>query len=208
MRYAVSSPRRVGRPLSSGAPGAPEAAASGGCRPARRGSRRAGRRGGATRTTLATLTTAGATLAVSGILALVNAGAAQAGGATWASCPGGQATEVGVPAAAGEPNRPAPYLDAGFYVHVASLWPPAPASLCRTGPGRGEEAGEPIFRFGHLSCPGGDATFGVRRPAVPDRASADVPSATWGTYLPAGWYSLDDLSDPSWTSVCWSSRRR
>ncbi|WP_041939979.1 MULTISPECIES: hypothetical protein [Frankia] len=207
MPYAAASRRRAGQPMPApaGAPPAP-----GDHHPPTRPS--AGRRGRClrgSRPARRTLAAAGATIALTGLFAVADAGAARAGGVIWASCPSGQVSEVSVPASDGAPATGATWLEAGYYAHIATFWRPVTALLCRTEAGRGVDAGEPTFRFEHQGCPGGEATFGVPRPALADGANgAAGPPVTWGTYLPDGWYDLGDTGNPAWTSVCWSSFKR
>ncbi|WP_035921403.1 hypothetical protein [Frankia sp. QA3] len=176
--------------------------------PSRPGPRRRGRCSRGFRPARTTLAAAGATIALTGLLAVADVGVARAGGVVWASCPSGQVSEVSVPASDGAPATGATWLEAGYYAHIATSWPPSTAQLCRTEAGRGPDAGEPTFRFEHQGCPGGEVTFGVPRPAVEGGSGVDGPPVTWGTYLPDGWYDLEDTSDPAWTSVCWSSGQR
>ncbi|WP_248838481.1 hypothetical protein [Frankia sp. AgKG'84/4] len=147
------------------------------------------------------------TVAVSGLVAVGGAGSAQAGGASWASCPSNQISYVSVPPEPGQPSGGMTYLPGGYYAHVAQSWPPSTDLLCRTGPGRGPAAGEPSFRVEHMGCPDGVATFGVPRPA--GGTGFGGPPVRWGSFLPQGWYDLSDPAvDPGWTAVCWSPTNR
>lgn len=207
MPYAAASRRRAGRPTPTAAGGPP--APGDVHRPARLTARRRGRYFRGSRPARATLAAAGATVALTGLLAVADAGVARAGGVVWASCPSGQVSEVSVPASDGAPASGVTWLEAGYYAHIATFWRPSTALLCRTEAGRGPDAGEPTFRFEHQGCPGGEAVFAVPRPAGAEAGSGvDGPPVTWGTYLPDGWYDLADTSDPAWTAVCWSSTQR
>ncbi|MCK9893216.1 hypothetical protein [Frankia sp. AgB32] len=146
-------------------------------------------------------------VAVSGLVAVGGAGTAEAGGASWASCPSNQISYVSVPPEPGQPSGGMTYLQGGYYAHVAQSWPPSTDLLCRTGPGRGPAAGEPSFRVEHMGCPDGVATFGVPRPTGGNGFGG--PPVKWGSFLPQGWYDLSDPAvDPGWTAVCWSPTNR
>ncbi|WP_101834321.1 hypothetical protein [Frankia canadensis] len=153
------------------------------------------------------LVAAGATVALTGAFAVAGAGTAQAGGATWASCPSNQTTNVSVLPGPGEPGGQT-LVHAGFYAHIGSFWPPSTDILCRTQAGRGPAAGQPKLKVLHQGCADGLVTFGVPRPTA-GGTGVGGPPVTWGTFLPEGWYDLptgDD--DPNWTALCWSPTRR
>ncbi|WP_235826564.1 hypothetical protein [Candidatus Frankia alpina] len=104
MPYAAASRRRAGRPTPTAAGGPP--APGDVHRPARLTARRRGRYFRGSRPARATLAAAGATVALTGLLAVADAGVARAGGVVWASCPSGQVSEVSVPAH--RPTRASP----------------------------------------------------------------------------------------------------
>jgi hypothetical protein len=155
----------------------------------------------------AALAAAGTTVALTGAFAAVGIGTAQAGGATWATCPSGQTTNVSIPPGPGEPGGQT-RVHAGFYAHIGSFWPPSTDILCRTQAGRRPAAGQPPLKVLHLGCADGQVTFGVPRPAAGGTGFGGKP-VTWGTYLPDGWYDIpQDKTDPNWTALCWSPTRR
>lgn len=135
-------------------------------------------------------------LAVAGLVTL-GAGAAQAGGTPSASCPGGATTPVSSPYASPYPGQAA-HLDAGFYAHISSFWPPYTKNVCRTTLG----FGHPVIHPSGTGCPAGWHPYGI--PNDIPSSFGDSPPVTWGTFLPTGWYALGDDSGFPWTTVCWS----
>jgi len=144
---------------------------------------------------------AAATLAAAGLVLGLGPGTALAGGTPQAACPSGAVTEVSDTA---DPLSAGPaHLTAGYYAVAGSFFPPATLRLCRTV----RAADHPLLRVGTGTCPAGSVAFGAPNATPPAYDSSDA--VTWGTLLPAGWYSSGHTAPSAagdWFTVCWSPR--
>jgi hypothetical protein len=142
--------------------------------------------------------------AVSGAALLVGgAGTAQAGGVNLAECPSGQRADISSAYSDFIDTNPElalhslTRLDHGYYSVSGRYWPPSTIVTCGTVP----QWGKPLVEFRFDRCP--PSWLGY---AIPE---SDGPGTTveWGTYLPAGFYTLgrsaaDAQPDPGWVAVC------
>ncbi|ABW09578.1 hypothetical protein Franean1_0111 [Parafrankia sp. EAN1pec] len=130
---------------------------------------------------------------IAGTFAITGQTAARAGGTPGAECPGGQEFEVAVTGDEPDPGPPV-RLEAGYYAHTASFWPPRSAVLCRTESGTDQPSAQVTDTPG-LTCPAGASEL-----VVPDVIPTDIETpvvADSGALLPAGWYSLPSLDPES-----------
>jgi len=123
---------------------------------------------------------------------------ALAGGVPGRVCPAGARVDI----RAGDESPPSPptHVDPGFYAQTGLYWPPTTAIACRVGAG----VGHPLLKLARNGCAAGKLGFLIPDDTASPTGTSPGPTPTWGTFLPAGWYSLAGHPRGGWTEVCWT----
>jgi hypothetical protein len=133
-----------------------------------------------------------------GALALGTAAPAGAGGVPTRDCPQGSRTDIA--SGSGYPAQPA-HVAAGFYALIGSYWPPSTMITCKAP----LDPSKPLVKPAGRGCPRGAVAFQI--PNMTPATYADTTPATWGTFLPPGWYYTAATRVTDWATVCWYSTK-